>query len=73
MSYYNSYATAKKQAEHNAVYFNIPYIVFRDTSGNWRCEMAENAFEGDGIEIIQPHEVRKIRVCEEGYTWVEDL
>ena len=33
-----SYQQATKQAKANAKYFGIPYVVFNDTSGNWRCE-----------------------------------
>jgi hypothetical protein len=33
-----SYSEATKQAKANARYFNVPYVVFSDQAGNWRCE-----------------------------------
>ncbi len=40
----NSYKAALRQAKDNAVYFGVPYVVFRDTSGNWRCERKDKSF-----------------------------
>lgn len=31
---------ALAQAKANANFFKIPFMVFSDTSGNWRCERA---------------------------------
>ena len=53
---FHSYNNAKKQAVANANYFNVPYVVFRDTSLNWRvCKLsiAPKNVSG-GIEIYYP-------------------
>ena len=37
-----TYDKSVRQAKANADTFGVPYIVFQDTSGNWRCERARD-------------------------------
>lgn len=38
MARYNSYSAARHVASENSLYYDHPYVVFRDTSGVWNCE-----------------------------------
>lgn len=58
MSFQPDYKHACKNAQANADYFKMPYVVFQDTSGNWRSESQSIAPKNLGYEpeVFYPKE-----------------
>lgn len=66
MGYCKSMKIARESAQANANYFQVPYCVFFDTSGNARCEPYHNQTVYDrDKDVYQPDSEYK------GNTWAD--
>jgi hypothetical protein len=50
----NNFSEAKANAQANANSFGIPYVIFKDTSGNTRVERLSSVNPPDPYTIVYP-------------------
>jgi len=62
MAFHNSKGdmqSARRHAQANADYFQVPFVIFTDTCGNIHIERQAIGPRNIDVEVIQPHGEKK--------------